>query len=96
MLKHSIVHFAYPNVKTSQGQFIGCGRYVALLPEEVPEGQGYELAASKVTGVTPEYYTAAALLAENRPQLNEKSTKKRMRLMKNILAIHEIWPMYSP
>ncbi len=36
-------HFAYPNILAREDKFVGCGRYAALLPREVPE-TGYERA----------------------------------------------------
>ena len=51
-----MIHFAYPNVV--QGQFLGCGRYVAL-PAETPAPPGYAVAT--LTEVTnPQAVSAAA------------------------------------
>lgn len=55
------MRFAYPNV--SQEKFIGCGRYVALLPKEVPEEEGYELATSKTRNLIQDVYSVVSLIA---------------------------------
>lgn len=70
-------HFAYPNVRS--GEFIGCGRYVALLPEEVPVGQGYEPAAPKVVKLSSTVYMAASLLAPE-----SATSKKKIYEIKDI------------
>jgi WD40 repeat protein/energy-coupling factor transporter ATP-binding protein EcfA2 len=54
------IHFAYPNVKLTLGKFIGCGRYLAS--EENP-GEGYELAAPKITKTITKVRMAASILS---------------------------------
>ena len=54
-----MIHFAYPNV--AQGQFLGCGRYVAV-PAEAPAPPGYTVATlTEVTNPQAVYAAAQAL-----------------------------------
>jgi tetratricopeptide (TPR) repeat protein len=54
-----MIHFAYPNV--AQGQFLGCGRYVAV-PAEAPAPPGYTVATlTEVTNPQAVYAAALAL-----------------------------------
>lgn len=57
-----MLHFAYPNVKATRNEFIGCGRYVALLSDHLPK-DGYEIAEPKITKIS-EVQTAASILAK--------------------------------
>jgi formylglycine-generating enzyme required for sulfatase activity len=57
-----MLHFAYPNVKATRNEFIGCGRYVALFSGHAPE-ERYELAEPKITKIS-EVQTAASILAK--------------------------------
>ncbi len=53
-------HFAYPNVKLTKGSFIGCGRYLA---SEDDPGEGYDLAAPKITKTITRVRMASSVLA---------------------------------
>ncbi|GAK58061.1 WD-40 repeat protein [Candidatus Vecturithrix granuli] len=82
-----IRHFAYPNVKISQNSFIGCGRYLAILPEEVSEGQRYELIAAKVIDFTANVYTAVAKFAPE-----SSASKKKIYERKDVLEAKYFGP----
>lgn len=58
-----MLHFAYPNSKNREKQFIGCGRYIALLPEDIPQNSAYEPAAEKTIALAEPVYTAVSSLA---------------------------------
>ena len=58
-----MIHFAYPNARERERQFIGCGRYIALPPEKVASIRDYDLAAPRVTSLTAKVYSAVAHLA---------------------------------
>ncbi len=76
-----MIHFAYPNVVEDQ-KFWGCGRLVALLKEEVPEDQGYELVGEKYANDTAKVYEAVQLLApeyrENKKKIYECKDQKKI------------------
>ncbi|OQX02287.1 MAG: hypothetical protein BWK80_58200 [Desulfobacteraceae bacterium IS3] len=68
-----MIHFAYPNVKTTSGRFIGCGRYIAS--EHKPEG--YEIPSKIIDNEKPE--NAAQILAYESFQTNKIICEKRDR-----------------
>jgi hypothetical protein len=54
-----MIHFAYPNV--AQGQFLGCGRYVAWPAEQTPP-PGYHVGTLTEATNPQAVYAAAQLL----------------------------------
>ncbi len=68
-----MTHFAYPNVKTTSGKFIGCGRYFAS--EQKPEG--YEYSSKIIDNEKPE--NAARILAYESFETNKIICEKKDR-----------------
>lgn len=56
-----MIHFAYPNVRTRDSEFIGCGRYTAASPEHFHEEE-YRLADPTVTNAA-QIQAAVSILA---------------------------------
>lgn len=98
-----MIHFAYPNV--AQGQFLGCGRYVAWPAEQTPP-PGYHVATiTEVTNPQAVYAAAqwlapalrpledTALVYERRDRTEQAYRGDSLDLAYLLATIHCAWPL---